>query len=426
MTATRPDAAEGTFDLMDERLLRDPFTGYSRIREQTPITRVTIPGIAPPWVVTRHEDVRAVLADPRFVTNPANVPGGAGVNLAEMVLRSRGVAEEHIRYLLANILEFDGADHHRLRRLVSRAFTARRVELLRPRIEQIAEDLLDRLPGAVRDDAVDLLRHFAYPLPVVVICELVGIPAQDRPGWQRASAALVEPSGAGMAEALRELVESTERVIAARRAEPADDLVSALIRAQDEDGDRLSDTELIAMVLTLLIAGHETTAHLIGNGTAALLTHPDQLARLRDEPELMPGAVPELLRWCGPATATRMRYATEDLRVGDVPIRRGEAVMPILVAANFDPRAFDDPDRLDLGRDRDGHRERHVAFAHGLHYCLGAPLARLEGEVAFGALLRRFPDLTLAVAPDELDRELVPGAWRLRALPVRLGGQRIG
>ncbi|WP_326559731.1 cytochrome P450 family protein [Micromonospora sp. NBC_01796] len=422
MTATPPDAAAstGTFDLMDERLLRDPFTGYSRIREETPMARAMIPGVEPPWVVTRHEDVRAVLGDPRFVTNPASVPGSNGVNLAEMVFRARGVPDEHARYLLANILEFDGADHARLRRLVSRAFTARRVAQLRPRIEEIAEDLLDRLPDAAEGGAVDLLRHFAYPLPIIVICDLVGIPEQDRPRWRRASAALVDPSGAGLAEALADLVDHTRQLIGQRRTEPAEDLITGLIRAQDEDGDRLSDTEMIAMILTLLIAGHETTAHLIGNGTVALLTHPDQLALLRDDPDLMPGAVHELLRWCGPAQATRMRFATEDLRIGDVLVRRGEAVMPILVAANYDPRVFDDPDRLDLTRERDGRGERHVGFAHGLHYCLGAPLARQECEVAFGALLRRFPDLALAVPPDELRRELVPGAWRLAALPVRL------
>jgi cytochrome P450 len=410
-----------TVNFMDEELIRDPFTAFSRIRERGPLARCAIPGVEQPvWLVTRYDDVKMVLNDPRFVNDPANVPGAGADNMAAQMLQARGVPPEYNKYLLESILAFDGADHLRLRRLVSRTFTARRVLELRPRVEEITEKLLDRLPEAAENGVVDLLEHFAYPLPIIVICELVGVPEEDHSLWREWSRTLVSSFGPSFAEAVRDLVAYIQELIERRRAEPTGDLVSGLIQAQDEDGDRLSDTEMVAMIMTLVVAGHETTAHLIGNGTAALLTHPDQLALLLSDPALTPRAVHELLRWCGPALAVRMRYATEDVEVGGETVRRGEAVMPSLVAANYDPRMFGDPRRLDITRVPDGRRETHVAFSHGMHYCLGAALARQESEVAFEALLRRFPGLSLAVDGDDLERDLNPGAWRLKALPVKL------
>ncbi|MGV9775588.1 cytochrome P450 family protein [Streptosporangium sp. NPDC003464] len=411
----------GRVDLADPELMRDPFGGYSRMREQAPMALGSLPGSATPiWLVTRYDDVKTVLGDPRFANSPASVPGMDVRSVREKELRARGVPPEYARYVLDGMLETDGADHLRLRRLVSRAFTARRVADLRPRVEEIAEDLLDRLGATAEDGVVDLLEHFAYPLPITVICELVGIPEADRPRWRGWGRALVTMDPGGFGTALRELVAHIEELIGRRRAAPADDLLSGLIRAHDEDGDRLGDTEMVTMVLTLVFAGHETTAHLIGNGTAALLAHPDQFDLLRRRPELMPLAVHELMRWCGPVQGTRTRYATEDLEIGGMPVRRGEAVMAVLVGANHDPRVFDDPGRLDITREPDGRRETHVGFGHGLHYCLGAALARQEAEVAFGALLRRFPGLTLAVDPADLERQLMPASWRLARLPVRL------
>ncbi|MEV7012573.1 cytochrome P450 [Streptosporangium sp. NPDC051022] len=407
--------------LMDPELLRDPFGGYARIRERAPL----VPGIlfdatTRIWLATRYDDVKRVLSDPRFVNNPASVPGLDVGNIREKGLEVRGVPPEYAPYVLDSVLDADGADHIRLRKLVSRAFTARRVAELRPRVEEITDDLLDRLGDRAVDGVVDLIEHFAYPLPITVICELVGIPEEDRPLWRDWSRSLTTLETGNLATALGGIIAYVGELIGRRRAAPADDLLSGLIRAHDEDGDRLGDTEMVTMVLTLVLAGHETTAHLIGNGTAALLTHPDQLALLRSDPALTPRAVHELMRWCGPVQGTRIRYAAQDVEVGGMPVRRGEAVMAVLVGANHDPREFEDPERLDITREPDGRKENHVGFGHGLHYCLGAALARQEGEVALGALLRRFPDLALAVEPDRLERQPMPGSWRLTRLPLRL------
>ncbi|KAA9378461.1 cytochrome P450 [Microbispora cellulosiformans] len=419
-----PGTTSGTtvVDLFDPQLASDPFRGYSRLREQAPMTRGSFPGLSSPiWIVMRYEDVRTVLSDRRFVNNPANVPGADVQNIREDLIEARGIPREYAPYILDSVLDADGDDHLRLRRLVSRAFTARRVAELRPRVEAITEDLLDRLPGHAEDGVVDLIEHFAYPLPITVICELVGIPEEDRPRWREWGRGLFSLEPGAASKPLRAIVDYIHDLVGRRRAEPTGDLLTGLIRAHDEDGDRLSDTELVTMVLTLVLAGHETTAHLIGNGTAALLTHPDQLAALRDDPGLLPRAVHELMRWCGPVQGTRIRYASEDVPIGDLTVRRGEPVMAVLVSANYDPRRFDDPERLDVTRESDGHKEVHVGFGHGLHYCLGAALARQEGEVAFGALLRRHPRLALAVAPEDLSRQFLPFSWRLARLPVRLG-----
>jgi cytochrome P450 len=413
-------AAE-TFDLMDPVLMRDPFGGFSRMRERAPMVCGTLPGVDTPiWLVTRYDDVKIVLNDRRFVNNPASVPGMDVQNIREKAIQARGIPLEYARYLLDSILDVDGADHIRLRRLVSRTFTARRVAELRPWVEEITEELLDGLAATAEDGVVDLMERFAYPLPITVICELVGIPEEGRRQWREWGKALVSLRPEGLATSLRDMVAHIQELIERRRAEPAGDLLTGLIRTHDEDGDRLSDTEMITLVLTLVLAGHETTAHLIGNGIVALLTHPEQLALLRDEPGLMPRAVHELMRWCGPVHATRMRYAMEDLEIGGMPVRQGEAVMAILVGANYDPREFDAPERLDITREPDARRESHVGFGHGLHYCLGAALARQESEVAFEALLRRFPDLALAIDPKDLERQMLPGSWRLARLPLRL------
>ncbi|MFC6081833.1 cytochrome P450 family protein [Sphaerisporangium aureirubrum] len=409
----------GVVRLLDPELMRDPFTAYARIRERAPLVQGSFLGQDQLlWLVTRYDDVKTVLGDHRFVNNPAHVPGLDVGNLREKVIAARGIPPEYARYILESILDADGEDHLRLRRLVSRTFTARRVMELRPRVEQITEDLLDRLPDNAEDGVVDLMPHFAYPLPITVICELVGIPEEDRALWREWGKQLFSQDG--LAKAVGDLVHYIEDLIARRRAAPADDLLTGLIRTHDEDGDRLTDTEMVTMVLTLVLAGHETTAHLIGNGTAALLTHPDQLALLRGDMSLMPRAVHELMRWCGPIQGTRIRYAAEDVELGGMTVPKGAPVMAMLVGANYDPREFDDPERLDITREPDGRRETHVGFGSGLHYCLGAALARQEGEVAFEALLRRYPGLSLAVPPAELEREPLPGSWRLARLPLRL------
>jgi cytochrome P450 len=289
-----------SIDLTDPELLRDPFAVYSRIREEAPLTRGVIPGVPPVWLATRYDDVKLVMSDARFVNDVANVPGMDAPNVTEQIWLAIGIPAEYLVYLRAGMSDSDGADHTRLRKLVTRAFTAKRVAELRPRVEEITERLLDELPDG---DSVDLLAHFAYPLPIIVICELVGIPEADRPRWRAWSAALAKGMGPGMGDALRGMIDHVTELIELRRAAPAGDLLSDLVRAQDDD--RLTDIELVTLVLNLVVAGHETTAHLIANGTAALLTHPDQLDLLRGDPDLLPRAVQELMRWCGPALVSR-------------------------------------------------------------------------------------------------------------------------
>ncbi|PRY02660.1 cytochrome P450 family protein [Allonocardiopsis opalescens] len=414
---TPADHAPATIDIMDSELLRDPYGGYSRLREQAPVMRISMMGGSPIWLVTRYDDVRAVLSGHGFANDAASVPGGTA-NLRADAMKSLGVDEDLLPYL-KSVLETDPPDHTRLRKLVSRAFTVRRVAQLRPRVEEIAERLIAGLPEHAEDGAVDLIEHFAYPLPITVICELVGVAEEDRPTWRDAAAEIMTLKPGAMSRSTRIFVDQSYSLIERRRAHPQDDLVSALVRVQDEDGDRLTDREMVTMILTLVVAGHETTAHLIGTGTYALLTHPDQFALLREDPSLAPRAVHELMRWTGPVLGTRVRYATEDVEIGGTLIRRGEAVMASLAAANRDPREFGEPDRFDITREP-GRAETHVGFGHGLHYCLGAALARQEGEVAFTALLRHHPGLALAVPADEVEWVPVPGLRRAARLPVRL------
>ncbi|MGV4927565.1 cytochrome P450 (plasmid) [Streptomyces sp. BHT-5-2] len=412
----------GEPNVMEPALLADPFTGYGELRERGAVVRGRFVDDTPVWFVTRFDEARDVLRDQRFANNPKCAAGGEDDETpTDRLLKLMGLPEHYREYFSGSILNMDAPDHTRLRRLVSRAFTARKITDLRPRVEEIADELLRRLPEHAEDGVVDLVKHFAYPLPITVICELVGIPESDRPQWREWGAKLVSLRPEPLSGVFPALVEHIHGLIRERRTALTDDLLSGLIRVHDDDGGRLSDVEMVTMILTLVLAGHETTAHLIGNGTAALLTHPDQLQLLKSDPELLPRAVHELMRWCGPAQMTQMRYATEDVEVAGVQIKKGEAVMPILVAANFDPRHYAAPDRLDVTRHPAGRAENHVGFGHGMHYCLGASLARQEGEVAFGKLLAHYPDVALAVEPAALRRVPLPGNWRLAELPVRLG-----
>jgi unspecific monooxygenase len=287
----------------------------------------------------------------------------------------------------------DPPDHTRLRRLVSKAFTARLIERLRPRIEQVVQELLADASGEV-----DLIRALAYPLPVILISELLGVPAQDRDrfkGWSDALARGLDPDfllpAADIAErdqARLEFAAYFQELSALRRSDPRDDLLSALVAVSD-GGDALTEQELLATCILLLVAGHETTVNLIGNGALALLRHPDQLAWLRTHPEAVPAAIEELLRYDPPVQLT-LRTALQDTELAGATIKRGELVLLLTGAANRDPTVFEDPDRLDLQRAASG----HLSFGLGIHFCLGAPLARLEGEIALAALLRR--DITLA------------------------------
>ncbi|GFE23154.1 cytochrome P450 [Streptomyces libani] len=412
----------GEPNVMDPALIADPFGGYGALREQGPVVRGRFMDDSPVWLVTRFEEVRQVLRDQRFLNDPTAPSLGRSFDDSPTarLLEMMGLPEHFRPYLLGSILNNDAPDHTRLRRLVSRAFTARKITDLRPRVEQIADELLTRLPEYAEDGVVDLIKHFAYPLPIAVICELVGIAEADRPQWRKWGADLVSLQPDRLSTSFPAMIEHIHELIRERRGALTDDLLSELIRAHDDDGGRLSDVEMVTMILTVVLAGHETTAHLIGNGTAALLTHPDQLRLLRDDPALFPRAVHELLRWCGPVHMTQMRFASEDVDIAGTKIRKGDAVQLILVSANFDPRHYTDPERLDLTRHPAGHAENHVGFGHGMHYCLGATLAKQEGEVALAKLFAHYPEVSLGVAPEQLERTPLPGSWRLDSLPLRL------
>ncbi|MFJ2264624.1 cytochrome P450 [Streptomyces sp. NPDC087844] len=369
------------------------------------------------WIVTRYDEVRAVLGDPRFVANTASLPGAGGDAHADLLVKV-GIEKDLAPYLAGGLLHLDPPDHTRLRLLVSRALSAERVVKLRPRVRDIADELLDALPGHAVDGTVDLVEHFALPLPFTVLCELLGVPELDRPLWRAWIGDCTGGSPRTVNTALAEYGAAVRELAARRRTEPGDDLVTALVRARDKDGDRLTDTELVTVVLTLMVAGHETTAHLIANGAAALLTHPGQLALLRDDLTLMPGAVQELLRLHSPATTAQLRHAAEDVVLGDTLIRRGDRVQADLDAAGLDPRRCPWPGRFDIGRDP--RPAPHLGYSHGPHRCLGAALADQETEIALTGLLTRFPDLALAVPAGQLSWVTQP-LRRLTRLPLSLG-----
>jgi cytochrome P450 len=376
-------------DLSDIDVVRDPFAAYGQARERAPLARILTPGLGSMWVLTRHEGARAMLADPRFELNAASYV-------------RPDVPEDCLPYM-RTMQEMDGPEHARLRGQVAPAFTARRAAEFRPRIEAVVETLLTGLPGG----AVDLVPSFARPLPIEVICELIGIPRPGRPRWREYGAAVAAGAGRDFAAAIPEIMAGAKAAVAHRRAEPGDDLLSDLIA----DGG-LDDTELVTLVWHLVLAG-QTPANLIANAVDTLLAHPDQLAALRADPGLMPGAVEELLRWCGPQLLSIPRYAREEVELYGTPIPKGEPVTAALATANRDPRVFADPERFDIRRAPAG----QLGFAHGPHFCLGAAPARVQTEIALTALLRRSPDLARA---SEAKRALDPGTWRLESLPVTL------
>jgi cytochrome P450 len=405
-----PESTLDTWGDFDEEHRNDPYPLYAEVREDGPVRHVRLADGRRAWLVTRYEEALQVLNDTRLSkdfrrvleANPELVPPGQVPGF----------------FAGRSMLNADPPDHTRLRTLVSRAFTTRRVEGLRGRIQEITDSLLDGM--ASRDGVVDLVAAFAFPLPITVIGELLGVPGEDwvrLRGWFTTllgSGPLVAESPGAMAAA-GELFGYLVGLLAAKREAPRDDLLSGLIEACDGE-QRLDEQELLATTFLLVVAGHETTVNLIANGTVALLRNPDQLAALRADLSLVPAAVEELLRYDGPVQHATFRFTTEPIEVGGVTIPAHQRVLVLIASANRDTARFTEPDRLDVRRTDN----RHLAFGHGIHFCLGAPLARLEGQIAFTSLLRRFPELQLAVPPEELH-------WRnglvLRALtelPVRL------
>jgi cytochrome P450 len=377
----------------------DPYSVHARLRARHPVAQVIMPGGTPAWLITGYAQARAALTDPRL----RKLPEGW-----------RPEPDSVLAALDLHMLNLDPPDHERLRKLVNKAFTARRVEQLRPRITAITNGLLDDM--STRPE-VDLLASFAFPLPITVICELLGVPVADRDQFRAWSATIVADtvSPEVFTDHATAMTGYFRGLLAARRRKPADDLLSALIAARDEE-DRLSENELLSMMFLLLVAGHETTVNLIASGTLALLLNPGELARLRADRSLLGSAVEELLRYVNPVNNATFRFTAEPVEIDGVHIGPNEVVLVSLSGANRDPDRYADPDRLDLSRDGSG----HLAFGHGIHYCLGAPLARLEAEIAFRGLLDRFGSMTLAVPPDALRWRPSTLIHGLESLPVRL------
>ena len=379
----------GAVNIASPAFKANPYPFYARLRAEAPMHRVTLPDGQTAWLITRYDDVAAALKDERLAKDKlkALTPG--------QVAKQPWVPAM-FKPLERNMLDLDPPDHTRLRGLVHKAFTPGLVEQMRPRIEALCGALLDAVQARGR---MDLIHDYALPVPTTIIAEMLGVPPADRHNFHRWSRTMLSSTATAWGKlwaipAAVRFVRYLRNLIRARRAGPRDDLLSALVRAEVA-GEKLSEDELLAMAFLLLVAGHETTVNLIGNGTLALLEHPDQLRRLRDDPGIIRPAVEELLRYYSPVETATERYAREDVTVAGVTIPQGSLVFPVIASANRDDRQFADPDRLDLGREPN----RHLAFGQGIHFCLGAPLARLEGQIAISTLLRRLPELRLAVPP---------------------------
>jgi cytochrome P450 len=370
---------------------RDPFPTYKELQLNTPVGRFRASGPAGgnavSYAISRYADVSALIKDDRFVKDTAN----AGLP----PMRVPGF----MRPLMRNMLAMDDPDHARLKKLVMAAFTPKRVEMMRERTKAISSQLLDKL---ARRTHFDIIADYALPLPVTVISDLLGVPAPDQVKFAKWSGALIRAGRSNMSALLSlpgilRFLRYLKYLIALKRAEPQDDLVSALVAAEAE-GDKLNSEELMAMIAILLSAGHETTVNLIGNGMHTLLTHPDAMAQLRSQPEIIGSAVEELLRFSGPVATLTHRYAKEDAEIAGTLIPKGSLVFGLVAAANRDEKQFENADQVVLTRSAN----RHLSFGEGGHYCVGASLARMEGAIAINDLLQRMPNLSLAQPPETL------------------------
>ncbi|MBA4496505.1 cytochrome P450 [Paenactinomyces guangxiensis] len=376
-------------NLFSSEFKENAYQIYKQLRLNDPVHRITMPSGHHGWLITRYQDALAVLKDDRIIKNPRKVLNTDKPN--------RVLAESDL--LTNHMLSSDPPDHTRLRSLVQKAFTPRMVEGLRGRIEEIAHTLLNDVQDKGKMNVID---DFAFPLPIIVICEMLGIPAEDRDKFREWSNAIISATNQPdkmrqIQPQVQEFIDYLHDLITKRRQTPRDDLVSRLVHAESE-GDQLTEKELFAMIFLLIIAGHETTVNLIGNGILALLEHPAQMEKLKQQPELIHSAVEEMLRYYSPVEIATNRWASEDIFLGGKKIPKGDMVLVMLGSANRDPEQFANPDQLDITRENN----RHIAFGLGIHYCLGAPLARLEGEIAIQTLLARMPDIQLAVNPATL------------------------
>jgi cytochrome P450 len=400
-------------DLSDPDYREHAFERYEEMRARCPVSRAIVTSgeendgnrgffNRPLWMVTDYEEGSRALLDRAITVEMTSV-------LTPEQLGQLPETPEEFKPLQRNILNVDPPEHTRLRKLVQPSFTASAIEKLRPRIQQIADDLLDAAESVAAergerapDRQMELISQFSYPLPITVICEMLGIPPEDREQTRRWSEDLLSAQSPDRMEEIRrnisEFIAYLRDLFARKRETPADDLISQLLQVE-VDGDRLTEDEILAMVFILFVAGHITTVNLIANGVFALLTNPEQAAKLRSDPGLVPNAVEEVLRYYGPAETTTPRFARENIELGGQAIAKGDPLLVVLAAADRDPARFADPQAFDITRDD---ANRHIAFGKGIHACLGAPLARLEGQIALETLFRRYPDLRLAVPESEI------------------------
>ena len=416
-------------NVYDPAFKANAFPAYARVRANEPVTRSHYPSGHGFWLVLGYEEAQEVLKDYRRFANDyrtvlteAEMQANLEAYYGHLPPEEREEAMAADQIFREHLLGVDPPQHTRLRKLVSQSFTPKFVEGLRPRIEELAAELLDDLEAhlaATGSREFDLLEHYAFPLPITVISEMLGVPPEDRDNFRAWSNAVLElnPEGGPKPEAMESLGAFAFYLMglaAQKRRQPTNDLFSGLLQAEEE-GDVLSEQELIAMIFLLIVAGHETTVNLIGNGMLAFFEHPDQLALFKRDPEqLVKPAIEEILRYYGPVEMSLTRFAREDLVLGGKEIKRGEALNVMLASANRDPALMADPGRFDITRPP----VKHLGFGTGIHACLGAPLARLEGQIAFPALIRRFPDIRSAVPPDELVWRLTGVTRGLAALPV--------
>ncbi len=395
-------------NILSPEFKANPFPLLARLRTEQPVCRITLPDKTPVWLVTRYEDVKTLLTDERFAKSRYNA-------LTPEQLRKQPWVPPMFRPLERTMVDLDPPDHTRLRQFVHKAFTPRLIEQMRERVQTLANDLLD---AVARKGEMDLIREYALPLPMTIITEILGVPVQDRDKFHKWSKVIVAVDQFNanwrVIPAIWKFNRYLRGFFKARRTDLRDDLVSALIQAE-EAGERLSEDELLAMTFLLLVAGHETTVNLIASGTLELLQHPDQMEKLRRDPSLIKSAVEELLRYTAPVFNSTERYARRDVTIHGVTIPRGELALGVIGSANRDETVFDNPDALDIEREPN----KHLSFGQGIHYCLGASLARLEAEIAINTLLGRIPDLRLKGSPESL-------RWRpslilrgLDALPVK-------
>lgn len=410
--ASHATAPTPWFSFATPEFRADPFPFYARLRREMPIVRLTHGRRGTSFYVARYDDVLALLKDTDRFANDRRSAGQTQSWLSRRL--SMGV--------LDSMIGRDGDDHRRLRTLAHQAFTPARIALLEGRISQLCTELLDAADARSR---FDLVADFALPLPIAVISYMMGVDSSHRRHFHHWMRGIIDLDGAGLLELLTnvpnliQLNRFLRTLISERRAQKGDDVLSALVAAE-EAGDRLSFDELVASTLLILLAGHETTVNLIGNGMLALLQHPDQLARLRAAPELIDSAVEEMLRFTSPVQLNAPRFARRDTEICGVHIPRGASLCPLLGSANRDESHFADPDRFDIGRKHN----RHLALGYGPHFCLGAPLARLEAKIAFRALLGRYSDLQLAVSAADLVWRRSHSVRGLTSLPLRV--RRVG